>query len=75
MSGPTKKYRRNINFLVEEPYWIALDVFAERKNVRRSDVMREIVRHWYENAGMDVDTEVQSAVLEADIGVGERAAA
>lgn len=52
MSGPTKRYTGgNVNFLIEGKYREALDQAAERDNVNRSDIMRGIVREWYEHGG------------------------
>jgi len=49
MSGPTKKYTGgNVNFLIEEEYRRALDEAAAQQHVRRSDIMRRIVKEWYE---------------------------
>jgi hypothetical protein len=49
MSGPTRKYTGgNVNFLIEEEYREALDEAARRARVRRSDIMRLIVKQWAE---------------------------
>lgn len=54
MSGPTKKYTGgNVNFLIEWEYRRALDEAAERQHVRRSDIMRQIVKDWYEGYPFD----------------------
>lgn len=50
MSGPPKRYTGgNVNFLIEEQYRRALDDAAERQHVRRSDIMRKIVKDWYQD--------------------------
>lgn len=54
MSGPTKKYTGgNVNFLIQMEHREALDAAAERDNVYRSDVIREIVKKWYEREVKD----------------------
>jgi len=54
MSGPTKRYTGgNVNFLIEASYRDALDRAAELNHVRRSDIMRKIVKEWYERDFVD----------------------
>jgi hypothetical protein len=65
MSGPTKRYDGgNVNFLVTEEHLVALDLMAERENVYRSDIMRDMVEAWFVQNGLDHDEEVKQRVME-----------
>lgn len=50
MSGPTKRYTGgNVNFLIEQEYRDALDAEAESKGIYRSDVVREIIKQYFDH--------------------------
>ena len=62
MSGPARKFTGgNVNFLVEEEYKLALDEAARLEHVRRSDIMRRIVREWYEGYPFDARDDQSAA--------------
>lgn len=56
MSGPQKKFTVNVNFLLEEDLRDQIDAYAERNGVRRSDVMRKMVKDWCERVHEPMQT-------------------